>query len=89
MSLRLRDALMRELGALRHEPIEKRIRGVLGDRTTIDSMRAMLVWEPRRVVPTYAVPIGDIDGEIVPAPAADGCARHVVEIGGGSPVLGP
>ena len=47
MSVRLRDVLMRELGALRYEPIDKRIRGVLGDHDTIDSTRAMLVWEPR------------------------------------------
>jgi uncharacterized protein (DUF427 family) len=60
MSVRLRDALMRELGALRHEPIDKRIRGLLGDVTVIDSTRALLVWEPRRVVPTYAFPVQDI-----------------------------
>lgn len=61
---------MRELSALRYEPIEKRIRGVLGGATVIDSVRAMLVWEPKRVVPTYGFPIEDIDGEIVPAPPA-------------------
>jgi len=59
---------MRELGTLRYEPTDKRIRGMLGDATTIDSTRAMLVWEPRRVVPTYAVPEQDVDGEIVAAP---------------------
>jgi uncharacterized protein (DUF427 family) len=56
MSTRLRDVLMQELTALRHEPIEKRIRATLGGETVVDSTRAMLVWEPRRVVPTYAVP---------------------------------
>jgi uncharacterized protein (DUF427 family) len=67
MSLRLRDALMRELGTLRYEPTEKRIRGMLGDATVIDSTRARLVWEPKRVVPTYAFPAEDIDAEIAPA----------------------
>lgn len=80
MSIRLRDALMRELGALRHEPIEKRIHGALGDVTVIDSTRAMLVWEPKRVVPTYAFPVDDIDGEIagprLPAPISSRCARR-------------
>jgi uncharacterized protein (DUF427 family) len=71
MSTRLRDVLMQELPGLRHEPTEKRIRATLGDETVIDSLRAMLVWEPRRVVPTYAVPIDDVDGEIGPAPAED------------------
>lgn len=59
---------MRELSALRYEPIDKRIRGMLGDHKTIDSTRAVLVWEPKRVVPTYAVPAHDIDGELVAAP---------------------
>jgi uncharacterized protein (DUF427 family) len=64
MSVRLRDVLMNELGALRYEPIEKRIRASLGDSTVLDSTRAMLVWEPKRVVPTYGVPVDDIRGEI-------------------------
>jgi uncharacterized protein (DUF427 family) len=67
MSLRLRDALMREMGTLRYEPTEKRIRAMLGEATVIDSTRARLVWEPKRVVPTYAVPAEDIDAEIAPA----------------------
>jgi uncharacterized protein (DUF427 family) len=73
MSTRVRDLLMGELGQLRYEPTEKRIRGTLGDRTVIDSERAMLVWEPKRVVPTYAVPVEDIDGDIsATSPAASG-----------------
>jgi uncharacterized protein (DUF427 family) len=33
----------------------------------------VLVWEPRRVVPSYAVPVRDVRGELVPAgPAAAG-----------------
>lgn len=71
MSVRLRDALMRELDTLRFEPIDKRIRGALGDVTVIDSTRAILVWEPKRVVPTYAFPVDDIDAEIVAEPRAD------------------
>jgi uncharacterized protein (DUF427 family) len=68
MSIHLRELLMGELQALRHEPIDKRIRGVLGGATVIDSTRALLVWEPRRVVPDYAVPEADVHAEIVPAP---------------------
>jgi len=54
---------------LRHEPIEKRIRATLNDETVVDSRRAALVWEPRRVVPLYAVPVGDVRGELVPSTA--------------------
>jgi uncharacterized protein (DUF427 family) len=64
MSTRVRDLLMGELDTLRHEPIEKRIRALLGGRTVIDSTSALLVWEPKRVVPSYAVRVDDIDGEL-------------------------
>jgi len=67
MSVRLRDALMRDLGQLRHEPTGKRIRAVLEGRTVVDSTRAVLVWEPRRIVPSYAVPRQDVAGDLVPA----------------------
>ncbi len=71
MSTRLRHVLMGEFDALRHEPTEKRIRGDLGGRTVVDTTRALLVWEPRRVVPTYAVPVDDLDAELMaPAPAS-------------------
>ena len=62
---------MRELDTLRYEPIDKRIRATIGERTVIDSTRAMLVWEPKRVVPTYALPLEDVDGEILAAPRAE------------------
>jgi uncharacterized protein (DUF427 family) len=71
MSVRVRDLLMRELDALRYEPIEKRIRATLGGDTVVDTTRAMLVWEPKRVVPTYAVPVEDVAGEILSVPATE------------------
>jgi uncharacterized protein (DUF427 family) len=64
MSIRLRDVMFRELDQLRHEPTEKRIRGILAGETVVDSTRALLLWEPRRIVATYAVPIEDVHGEI-------------------------
>ncbi len=88
MSIRLRDALMRELGALRYEPIDKRIRGAIGAATVVDSTRAMLVWEPRRIVPTYAFPDDDIDAEIVPAPAADDTGAELAAAPGPLPRMG-
>ncbi len=71
MSVRVRDLLMRELDTLRYEPIDKRIRAAIGDETVIDSTRAMLVWEPKRVVPTYAVPVEDVAGEILSEPRTE------------------
>ncbi len=68
MSVRLRDLFGGELGQMRHEPTAKRVRAKLDGETVVDSDRAVLVWEPRRVVPTYAVPAEDIDADLSPAP---------------------
>lgn len=57
----VRDILMGSLGQLRYEPVEKRIRGVIGGQVVIDTDRALLVWEPKRVVPSYAVPVGELE----------------------------
>src|SRR5688500_18387812 len=73
MSVKVRDLLMGELDSLRYEPIDKRIRALLGDRTVVDSTRALLVWEPKRVVPQYAVPVEDVDAELG---AAEPGAQH-------------
>jgi uncharacterized protein (DUF427 family) len=67
MSVRVRAALMSGLGELRHEPTNKRIRAMLGGSAVVDSTRAVLLWEPRRVVPSYAVPTEDIRLELQPA----------------------
>lgn len=72
VSTRMRDGLARSLGLLRHEPTEKRIRATLGGHTVLDSVRAVLVWEPRRVVPSYAVPVADLRAAL--AARADGFA---------------
>src|SRR5262245_5604912 len=70
MSSQMGALLASGLDQLRFEPIGKRIRAVLGGSTAVDSTRAVLVWEPRRIVPSYAVPADDIRGELVPAAAA-------------------
>ena len=73
MSSQVRGLLASGFGQLRHEPTAKRIQAVLGGETVVDSTRAVLVWEPRRIVPSYAVPVEDVRGELVPVGlAADG-----------------
>jgi uncharacterized protein (DUF427 family) len=73
VSIQVRELMTSRLGQLRHEPTAKRIRAVLGGETVVDSTRALLVWEPRRVVPSYAVPAGDVRGDLIPAgPAGPG-----------------
>jgi uncharacterized protein (DUF427 family) len=71
MSVRMQDVLSGVLGELRYEPTAKRIRAQLGGATVVDSVRAVLLWEPRRVVATWAVPAEDVHAELVPGAAAD------------------
>ena len=70
MSIQLRSLLSSGFDQVRFEPTAKRIRAVLAGVTVVDSTRAMLVWEPRRVVPSYAVPEDDVSGRLVPAAVA-------------------
>ena len=72
MSSQVRELLASGFGQLRHEPTAKRIQALLGGETVVDSTRAVLVWEPRRIVPSYAVPVQDVRGELVPAGQAAG-----------------
>ncbi len=70
MATRLRDARVRLLDELRFEPTEKRVRATLRADTVTDSTRAVLVWEPRRVLPSYAVPSEDLRCDVVPPSAS-------------------
>jgi uncharacterized protein (DUF427 family) len=81
MSVRMRDLLMREHETLRYEPTDKRIRATLGGEPVIDSTRALLVWEPKRIVPTYAVPVEDVAAELAPAAASEVAAAEGSRLG--------
>jgi uncharacterized protein (DUF427 family) len=89
----MRDLLTGGFSQLRYEPIGKRIRAVLGGSTVVDTTRALLVWEPRRIVPSYAVPDGDVTAELVPADAAAAEAPGTIGVRmpelSGRPVLDP
>jgi uncharacterized protein (DUF427 family) len=68
----MQDLLARARAELRYEPFERRVRATAGAEAVVDSTRAVLVWEPRRVVPSYAVPAEDIRAELSAAPAGGG-----------------
>ena len=53
---KMRDLLGVALPSLRYEPTEKHLRIDLDGEPVADTIDGLLVWEPRRVVPTYAVP---------------------------------
>jgi uncharacterized protein (DUF427 family) len=85
----LRDILMGSIGELRYEPVDKRIRGVIAGEVVIDTDRALLVWEPKRVVPSYAVPVEQLEGVMTPA-AGDATAHEgAVPYLGNRPVYDP
>ena len=62
----LRQLLHGHLGELRYQPTPKRIRALIGDDVVVDSQQAVLVWEPDRPVPSYAVPGADVSADLVP-----------------------
>ena len=66
---------------LRYEPFERRVRAHLGDRPIVDSTRALLVWEPRRICPSFAVPVEDVLVGLEPAPATNGEVDGVLHPG--------
>ena len=77
----MQDLLARARSELRYEPIERRVRARLGADAVVDSSRAVLVWEPHRVVPSYAVPVADIRVGVAPAPASDADVPGVLHPG--------
>ena len=88
MATRTSQLLWSAMGDLRVQPVEKWIRATSGDRTVVDTRRALLVWEPRRVVGSYAVPESDIAGELVGSTGAASDERPV-QVGDGPTVLDP
>ena len=88
MALDLAHHLFAALPELRSHPTGKRIRAFVGGEAVVDSRQAVIVWEPRRIVPSYAVPVADIAGALTPTGAAAGEARPVT-LGDGPPVLDP
>src|SRR5689334_11470919 len=85
MAVHLQRHLSSALGDLRYEPFALRVRAHVGDHAVVDTTSAVLVWEPRRIVPSYAVPVDDIDAEVVPvAPQPD-----PPDLASLPPVLGP
>jgi uncharacterized protein (DUF427 family) len=66
------ELLIGKLDTLRYEPTAKRVRVSLAGEPVADTRDARLVWEPRRVVPTYAVPVAALSAQLVPAAAESG-----------------
>jgi uncharacterized protein (DUF427 family) len=74
MGTRIRDLLTGALPSLRYEPTEKHLRIDLDGEPVADTIDGLLVWEPRRVVPTYAAPEADVSARLEPAGRVDDLA---------------
>jgi uncharacterized protein (DUF427 family) len=89
MAVQMSKLIMGSFPELRFEPTDKRVRAVSAGRTFADSRRARLVWEPRRVVASYAVPEEDLAATVEVTVAAEADEHPVVMSAGGPPVLDP
>lgn len=69
-------------GELRFQPVTKRIRASHDGSPVLETTDAFVVWEPRRVVPMYAVPRADVVATLTPCPSPSPPADA-------PPVLGP
>lgn len=95
MALHMGDYLQATMQELRVEPLHRRIRCSVNGETVCDTTDAMLVWEPRRVVPMYAVPEADIRARLTPGdpvplpedlPPVLGPARFALHVEPGQPL---
>lgn len=75
MAVLMERQLWSDIDHMRYQPTPKRVRVRLGPAVVADTTHALLVWEPRRVVPSYAVPVADVDATLrelsAPPPSPD------------------
>ena len=77
MATRLSTVLIGAFPQLRYEPTAKRVRASLDGAAVVDTHRAYLIWEPRRITPIYAVPERELLAELTsPALPAASVEEH-------------
>ena len=90
MAVSLSEQMFALLPELRYQPTLKRVRAYLDDQLVVDTVAAVLVWEPARIVPQYAVPEADLTGAWRPAADRPLPEHRPVGFGsGGPPLLDP
>lgn len=90
MAQQLSRVLAAAFDTVRYEPTAKRIRVTLAGEPVADTERALIVWEPRRIVPTYAVPLDALTAQLLPAGSESGSEENTRARGDGArPVLDP
>jgi uncharacterized protein (DUF427 family) len=89
MAIDFAEHIFAALPELRIHPTAKRIRAFVGGEPIVDSTKALIVWEPRRIVPSYAVPVADVAAPLSPAAADATAEEQAVQVGDLPPVLDP
>ena len=87
MAVSMIHQMMSALSHLRWQPTLKNVRVRLDDAVIADTKQPMLVWEPTRVVPSYAVPEADISATLQPAPVGPQPEYRPVGFGADMPAI--
>ena len=89
MTVVLSEEFMRLLPQLRVQPVPKLLTVRLGPDLVARTDRPLVVMEPMRVVPSYAVPVADLHVALEPAPDGPPPEYRPVGFGDGPPLLDP
>lgn len=76
MATKLSELLFGAFPDLRYQPTPKRVRAGLEGSPVVDTQEALLVWEPIRVTPVFAVPEKDLMARLVPSAPQGGDKEH-------------
>ena len=87
MAVTLSEHLMGALPQLRVQPTPKRVRVELDGVEVADTTEALLVWEPMRIVASYAVPEREVTAALEAAPSGATPEYRTVGFGPDSPPL--
>lgn len=89
MAVRLDELLASATGELRYQPVSRRIRASSGGQPVLETLQAAVVWEPHRVVPSYAVPVADVLAALEPAPPRPEPVAATPVMLGSTPIYDP
>lgn len=87
MATLMTQHVMGKVGELRYQPTVKRIRALADGEAVADTTRAVLVWEPRRILPHYAFPAADVKADLVEAPVDENAREVSIRISAGGPLV--
>ncbi len=79
--------MMSAMPELRYQPTLKHVRVRRGGTLVADTKRPVLIWEPTRVVPSYAVPEADMSATLEPAPTGPAPEYQPLSLGEYGPAI--